>query len=191
MCVGVPGCEPGLGDRVIRGTERCPGVAQDRVTPQAFRAATRSSDRAYAHAGVEVPPMNVIQDSVIQGSRLRRMRRLAVGGVALVAGFVSVAVWSAADPEATLRLRVLTALTADEVWAVGTDVRVVGTEVRVQGFVRSEADRARVLAVAAGISGVERVRDRLSLTAWPARVPVEPGPIRKGTQVASLPGPGD
>ena len=122
--------------------------------------------------------MNVIRDSW-----LRRLRPLAAAGVTILAGFASVAVWSAADPEAALRLRVLTALTANEVWAVGTDVKVVGAEVRVQGFVRSEADRARVMAIAAGVRGVERVRDRLSLTAWPERPLAE-----RQTRVAVLAG---
>ena len=122
--------------------------------------------------------MNVARDP-----RLRRLQQLAVGAVAIIAGFVSVAVWSAADPEATLRLRVLAALTTHEVWAVGTDVQVVGAEVRVQGFVRSELDRARVLAVAAEVPGVERVRDRLSLTAWP-----RPEPAQARAQVALLGG---
>ena len=61
-------------------------------------------------------------------------------------------------------------------WAVGTDVHVSGTEVRLQGFVRSEADRTRVLEVAASVSGVDRVRDRMSLTAWPEAPLVDDAP---------------
>ncbi len=122
--------------------------------------------------------MSVVRDSSV--------RRVAGVVVAVAVGFGSVALWSAADPEASLRLRVIAALTVHEVWAVGTDVQVVGRDVRVQGFVRSEAERARVVAVVAGVAGVGRVSDRLSLTAWP-----EP-PARRGSpQVALLAGSTD
>jgi hypothetical protein len=105
--------------------------------------------------------MNVRPDS-----RWRRLLSLAAAfGIVLAVA----ATWASVDPEGVLRLRVIAALTTSDVWAVGTDVRVVGSEVRVQGFVRSEADRARVLAVARDVTGVERVRDRMSLTAWPER----------------------
>lgn len=104
--------------------------------------------------------------------------------IALAMGLAAVAAWSAADPEGVLRLRVIVALTTHEVWAVGTDVQVVGHEVRLQGFVRSEADRAQVLAVARGVAGVERVRDRMRLTAWPEPVLAASG----SPQVALLAG---
>jgi hypothetical protein len=108
-------------------------------------------------------------------------RRFVV--VALMLGvFAAIpSLWASAQPESALRLKVIAALTAHEVWAVGTDVHVSGTEVRLQGFVRSEADRARVLEVASAVSGVGRVRDQLSLTAWPT-----PGPVADPAQVALL-----
>lgn len=95
--------------------------------------------------------------------------------VAVMTGLLAAvpSIWATADPESALRLRVIAALTAHEVWAVGTDVHVSGTEVRVQGFVRSEADRVRVLEVASGVAGVGRVRDQLNLTAWPTPTPVD------------------
>ncbi len=115
--------------------------------------------------------------------RPSRSIRRRIAGVVLVLGAVGAvsSLWAAADPEDVLRLRVIAALTAHEVWAVGADVQVTGSEVRVQGFVHSESDRRDVIAVVASVSGVSRVRDHLSLTAWPER------PVSEGaTQVALL-----
>ena len=64
----------------------------------------------------------------------------------------------------------IAALTASDVWAMGTEVKVVrGTTVRLQGFVHREEDRARLVELAQAVPGVLRVREKLYVTAWPER----------------------
>ena len=93
---------------------------------------------------------------------------VALAVLALLAG--SFSVWRDAHPDEWLRFRVIAALTVGDVWATGTEVKVVrGNTVRLQGFVHHEADRARLVELAASVPGVQRVREKLYVTDWPSR----------------------
>ena len=105
-------------------------------------------------------------------SNRRRLPRSVVVLALLAALAGSFSVWRDANPDEWLRVRVIAALTASDVWAMGTEVKVVrGTTVRLQGFVHYEEDRARLVALAQAVPGVHRVREKLYVTAWPEREP--------------------
>lgn len=108
----------------------------------------------------------------MESPRSRFVFSLCLGGALVL---LCSTAWQTAFPEHALGVRVRSSLTAHEVWAFGVEVLVDEQTVSLQGFVPSEAARARILATASTLDGVDEVIDHMVVSPWPLAKPVGSG----------------